>query len=159
MTRIALVICALALLWGCTTNMPVSEQGDPSSERKVLIAAENTEYKRELAAQTIRAAGTADCYFRIVGLDQLEAVDTSPYKAVVLLAGYRMGRLDDRVTRFLEKNQANDKVILFFTRSSDDPLPQNKAPQVRVDAISSASRADQVGPRAEKLALLITSRL
>lgn len=158
MTRIAFLLFALPLLAGCATNLPLSEQGDPSSERKVLIAGENTAYKRQLAAETIRAAGTGDCYYRIVGLDQLEALDTAPYRAVVLLAGYRMGRLDARVTKFLERNQTNDRVILLLTRSSDDPLPQNKAPRVKVDAISSASRADQLELRANQLALLIKSR-
>ena len=55
---VALVLLSLPLLWSCTTNMPLSEQGDPASGRKVLIAGENTAYKRQLAADTIRAVGT-----------------------------------------------------------------------------------------------------
>jgi len=160
MTRIAaLLLCALPLLWSCTTNMPTAEQGNPSNERKVLLAGENTAYKRQLAAETIRAVGTDNCYFRIVGLDQLEAFNASSYRAVVLLAGYRAGRLDGRVTRFLEHNPTDHRVILFFTRGSDDPLPQGKGPDVKVDAISSASRADRVQQRADQLALLIRERL
>jgi hypothetical protein len=154
-----LLLSTLPLLWSCTTNMSVSEYGNPSSERKVLIAGEGTAYKRQLAAETIRILGTEKCYFRILGLDRLEALDTAPYQAVVLLAGYRAGRLDERVKRFLKGNPTNQKVILFLTRGTDDPMPQSKMPDVKVDSISSASRMDGVEMRADQLAVLIRERL
>jgi len=160
MTRIvAVALLTLPLLWSCTTNMAVSEYGNPASDRKVLIAAESTAYKQQLVAETIRAVGTGNCYFRVLGLDQLEKLDGAPYRAVVLLAGYRAGRLDNRVVAFLKRDPEDHKVILFFTRGSDDPLPPGRMPDVKVDSVSSASRSDKVEQRADQLATLIKERL
>ena len=159
MTRFAvLVLVVLVLFCGCATNMTPSEQGNSASGRKVLIAGENTEFKQRLAAAVIEKLGTQDWYFRTIGLDQLAQFDTGPYRAVLVLAGFRAGRLDGRVLGFLGKDPSNQKVIVLYTRGTDDPMPESKRPDLKVDSISSASRSDRVELRAEQLASLIKER-
>ncbi len=156
---VAILLCCVPLLWSCASNMAVSEYGSASNGKKVLIAGENTGYKQQLAAEVIRAVGTESCYFRVVGLNQLETMDAAPYQAIVLLAGYRMGRLDGRAAKYLQRDPENPKVILFVTGGNDDPRPKDEMPDVKVDSISSASLVDKVGMRADQLAALITERL
>jgi len=159
MTRFAMgALVILVLLSGCATNMAPSEQGNSASGKRVLIAGENTEFKQRLAAAVIEKLGTQDWYFRIIGLDQLAQIDTGSYQAIVVLAGYRAGRLDGRVQESLKRDPSNHKVIVLYTRGTDDPTPPRAGLDLKVDAISSASRNDRVDARAEQLATLIKER-
>ena len=158
MMRIAVIALVGLVLYGCRTNMAPSEQGNEAAAHRVLIAGEDTSFKRELAARVIEKLGTQEWYFRIVGLDQLAKYDAGSYQAILLLAGYRAGRLDMRVQKFLEKDPANPKVIVLYTRGTEDPMPERSKPTLQVDSISSASRSDRVETRAEQLASLISKR-
>jgi hypothetical protein len=159
MRNIALVgLLGFLLLPGCRTNMTRYEAGNADSAHKVLIAGEATAFKQAVVDGVIEKLGTRDWYFRVVGLDQLEAQETETFGAILLVAGYRAGRLDERVIRYLAKDPTNPRVVLFFTRGSEDPMPEKYKPDVRVDAVSSASREDRVESRAQQLADLLRRR-
>jgi hypothetical protein len=153
----AMVLLVLMLL-GCRTNMASSEAGDPGSSRRVLIAGEQTDFKSHVVEAMIAKLGTKQWYFRIIGLDQLAQQDTGQYGAILLLAGYRAGRIDERVASFLEKDPTDPKIVVFYTRGTEDPMPERSKPDLRVDAISSASKKDREELRAGELAELIEKR-
>jgi hypothetical protein len=46
----------------------------------------------------------------------------------------------------------------FFTRGTEDPMPERWRPDLQVDAVSSASRDDRVQRRAQELAALLEER-
>jgi hypothetical protein len=138
--------------------MAPSEAGNPDGARRVLIAGEDTVFKRTLVARMIEELGTRDWYFRTIGLDQLAEQNTGQYGAILLVTGFRAGRLDDRVSSFLRKDPANKSVIVFYTRGTDDPMPERAKPDLKVDSISSASRDESVVSRARELAALIEKR-
>ena len=159
MPRIVLAsLIAVIVLSGCRTNMVPYEAGDANSPRKVLVAGEDTEFKRNVVARLIEALGTEEWYFRIIGLDQLEEQETEPYGAILLVAGYRAGRLDERATDYLSRDPRNPKTILFFTRGTEDPMPEKNKPDIQIDAVSSASKDARVQQRAEELAALLEQR-
>ncbi|UCF96205.1 MAG: hypothetical protein JSV89_13575 [Spirochaetaceae bacterium] len=159
MRRIILAsLIGVIVLNSCRTNMATFEAGDVNSTRKVLVAGESSAFKERVVAGLIDRLGTRDWYFRIIGLNQLEKENTEPYGAILLVAAYRAGRLDVRVTSYLREDPQNPKTIVFFTRGSEDPLPEKQKPDLRIDAVSSASRDDQVDMRADQLADLVKRR-
>ncbi len=159
MRGIMLIVLASALLvLGCASNMTPSEAGSADAARKVLIAGDSSAFKQQVVARLIDDLGTGDWYFRIVGLDRLEEQETGQFGAVLLVAAFKAGHLDKRVTRYLGKDPSNPKVVVFFTRGTDDPMPERARPDIKVDAVSSASRADRVESRAAELAALIRQR-
>jgi hypothetical protein len=152
------VLLALLLVLGCSTNMASFEIGDPESSRRVLVAGEQTEFKKQVVEGMIEKLGTKSWYIRVIGLDQLAEEDTALYGAIALVAGYRAGRLDQRVSDFLAPNPTDPRIVVFYTRGTEDPMPVRSKPDLRVEAISSASKKDREGLRAEQLAALIEAR-
>jgi hypothetical protein len=72
---------------------------------------------------------------------------------------YAAGRLDERVTRFLQDNPTNPKVIVFSTVGAEDSdRPEWATPDIRVDAVTSASAPDHVNRRADELVKLIKEK-
>ncbi len=142
-------------LFGCRTNLPRHEAGNAGNPRRVLVAGEDTAFKQAVLARVIEKLGTRDWYFRIVGLDSLQDEEPQRYGAILLMTAYRAGRLDERVTRYLAGDPADSKLLLFYTRGGEDPLPERRLPDIRVDAISSASRKDLVESKAQELAVLL----
>jgi hypothetical protein len=155
--QIICLACLLALA-GCMTNMSSYETGNVDSTRKVLIAGEDTAFKRSVVTRVIEKLGTQDWYFKIIGLDQLPTQETEPYGAIMLLGHFWGGRIDERVTSYLKQDPANAKVVLLYTRGAESPLPESAKPDLKVDAVSSASRDDRVETRAGELAALLVKR-
>jgi hypothetical protein len=155
-------ICAGAIgllaLCGCTQNMTPYEVGNAASAQKVLISGEATAFKQKVVTRVIEKLGTADWYYRIVGLDTLEQVDSREYGAILILVGFRGGKLDERLLRYLADNPDNPKVVVFFTTGMEAPLPEAARPDLKVDSVSSASIDDRVETRAEQLAALLRRR-
>ena len=59
---------------------------------------------------------------------------------------------------FLAPNPTDPRIVVFYTRGTEDPMPVRSKPDLRVEAISSASKKDREGLRAEQLAALIEAR-
>jgi hypothetical protein len=58
----------------------------------------------------------------------------------------------------VKDHPADPKLIVFYTRGTDDPMPDKYKPDLGVDAISAASVNARVDERAEELAELIRKR-
>jgi hypothetical protein len=152
---------AIFLITGCQDEMAYLEKGSPSTGRKVLIAGSSSDFKQAVVSRVISKLGTEQYYFKVIGLERLDKEDTDQYGAILLVAMYAAGRMDGRVSRFLEKEPHNKKVIVFYTIGSDreDAAEAARArTALRVDAISSASVPALVDKRAEELAALIEAR-
>jgi hypothetical protein len=162
MRNIAIIgLIALFFTVGCQEEMAYLEKGNPSAERKVLIAGTASEFKQDVVTQAIKNLGTEKYYFKIVGLDRLRKEDTSQYGAILLVARYAAGRMDGRVTQFLEKDPTNKKVIVFYTIGSgraDAVAAARERSGIKVDSVTSASMPALVEKRAEELAALIEAR-
>ncbi len=68
------------------------------------------------------------------------------------------GRIDRRVTDWVKDHPADPQLIVFYTRGTDDPMPEKYKPDLDVDAVSAASVDARVDERAEELAKLIRKR-
>jgi hypothetical protein len=158
-TVVGLAAAALLLTVGCGKDMDSLEKGDPCAPRRVLIAGTASEFKQDVVERMIRELGTKDYYFKIIGLSKLGEENIDEYGSVLLVAMYAAGRLDERVTRFLQDNPTNPKVIVFSTVGAEDSdRPEWATPDIRVDAVTSASAPDHVNRRADELVKLIKEK-
>lgn len=155
------IACVIGLLFtaGCQDEMDYLEKGSASAQRKVLIAGTASEFKQDVVDRVIESLGTEDYYFRVIGLDRLKREDTGKYGAIILVARFAAAKLDRRVSRFLEEDPNNPKVIVFYTIGSEEAGVQDWAkPDIKVDTVTSASLPARVKERADELSALIEAR-
>ena len=116
-------------------------------------------FKQKVADGLVKKLGIQDYYFKITGLNQLAKENTEQYGATVLIASFEWGRIDRRVTQFLQKNPANQKVIVLYTVGAEKVGIQEWAnPDRKVDAVTSASSLNRVEERADELAVLVKAK-
>ncbi len=152
-------LAASLFIVGCRTDMMPLEGGNPQSTRRVLIAGESTPFKQQVASRVTEILVAQDCYFRIISLGGLASQDASQYGAILLVTSMQAGRLDQRVMKYLQKDPTNPKVVVFYTRGTEDPMPEKLKPDIRVDVVTSASLTDRVEQRGQELAALLGKRL
>jgi hypothetical protein len=152
------VLC-LVLLFGCKSNMPSFERGDANSPKKVLIAAEESTFKRNIVENLIDTIGTEDWYFNVIGIDGLNEADPEQYGAVLLICKMTGGRVEARTRAFLEEQDGNPKLIVLLTTGGKGELPDSAQSDIgTVDAVSSPSKTASVEETANELAALIEKR-
>jgi len=134
------------------------EKGDRTRGRKVLVAAEDSEFKRQVVEEVIGTLGTEDWYFRVIGLDQLAEHSTDGYGAVLLVCKLTGGRVEQRARAFLQENSTKSKTILLLTLAGEGPLPEAAKADITVDAVTSASSTDLVRERAAEVAAQLQRR-
>jgi len=149
---------AAALLTACRTDMAPAERGSIGAAQSVLVAGERSDFKVKVIAATVEELGTRDWHFRVVGLGRLEDQDLGQYGAILLVSTMMGGKLGGGVRRFLDADPGNPKVVLFFTRGGEGPIPEQWGLGPQVDAVSSASRDDRVEGTARELAVLLRAR-
>ena len=158
---VTIIISFIGLFFvcSCTKDMEAFEKGNIETPQKVLIAGTDSEFKQNVVNKIIETLGTKDYYFKIIGLEQLDKEETKSYGAILLISSCMAGKIDGRVTQFLQKDPTNQKVIFFYTIGDEDTPPSGKAkPDIEVDAITSASIPDRVEERADELVTLIEER-
>lgn len=161
MSRIRPIILALAavsILGGCQPGMEAAEIGSATAGRKVLIAGTASAFKVKVVEGIVSRLGTQEYYFRIIGLDALETQDTTAFGAVLLVNTCMAGKAGGKVSRFLSKDPADPKVIVFTTRGGEGRPVDFPVPDLKVDAVSSVSSADLAEQRSGELASLIRAR-
>ncbi|HUT65706.1 MAG TPA: hypothetical protein VMZ05_06105 [Spirochaetota bacterium] len=159
--RKIIIISLVALLFtiGCQHDMLRLEKGNLTATQRVLIAGTTSEFKQNVVTRVMEKLGTVDYYFKIIGLDQLDKEETEQYGAILLVATFAAGQIDGRVTQFLQKDTTSQKVIVFYTYGSEDAgIPDWAKPDIKVDAVTSASLPNRVEERADELVILIKNR-
>ncbi len=155
---LVVLMAALMGLTGCAADMPTMETGVATAPRRVLIAATASAFKQKVVKGVIARLGSGDYYVKVIGLGGLAQEDTASYGAVVLVGPFRAGRLDRRITDWLKDHPADPRTVVFYTRGSDGPMPENFRPKLDVDAVSAASVEGRVNERAGQLIDLILRR-
>ena len=156
---IIITFIGLFFVCSCAQDMTSSEKGDIDATRKVLIAGVVSEFKQDVVTKVIETLEPQDYYFKIIGLNQLEKEETEQYGAILLVNTYMAGKIDRRVTKFLQKDPTNPKVIIFYTIGGESNSPSKKAEtDIKVDAVTSASLPNSIEKQAEQLVTLIEKR-
>ena len=114
-------------------------------EKRLLIAAQQSEFKETVVSKVVEGLEQDACYVKVIDVKNLRKESTADYEAIVVVNTRKMWRLNRHAKKFLKKVQESKKVVLLTTAGD----PQWKAKGVQVDAITSASRMDEVGAIAE----------
>lgn len=154
MRNLIILVFVSILLYGCTTNLKISEYGSTKDQKKVLIAGESTEFKDKVNKLIIDELQKSGCYIKVVGLTEIINQNEHLYDVILLENTCWAWELDKSVKNFLKKNPKNPKVIVFTTVGGEDWKPE-----IEIDAVTSASTLDKVDKRADEILALIKKRL
>ena len=122
-----------------------TERGDKNCEKRVLIAAQQSEFKEAVVSKVVEGLEQDACYVKVIDVKKLREESTGDYEAMVIVNTCKMWRLNRHVRKFLKKVQETGKIVLLTTAGD----PEWKAKGVQVDAITSASEMEEVGAVAE----------
>jgi len=122
----------------------------------VLIASENTSYKKKLVQALTEELKEEGFAVETVNLQngELEGVDPSSFAAVVISNSGVNKRVRPQVTAWLESIVGNDDNVIVHTTKRDE---WDEA--LEVDAISSASQTSNINDVVKEIMTLIKTKL
>lgn len=116
--------------------------GSSNSSKRVLIAKEDTGYKKRLVRELVsRLENEGDISITVVdhGKGELSGVNPSDYSAVFITNSGAQAKVRPDVMVWLERNANNDENVILHTTQITD-----WDPPVEVDSITSASQNSNI---------------
>ena len=126
-----------------------------ASNRKVLVATQNSKFKQAVVSEIYDELKRNSIYLKIVDVKYLKSQSTGEFLAVVIISKSMAGRPDPRVESFIDGHPQKDKFIVLTTGLGKSWKPD--APGV--DAISSASVMDKSGQVARSIVDRVLARV
>ena len=147
---IACVALVLTIIFGCTTRyVTTSEYGDSRATSRILIATTSTDFKDAVIEKVSKTLAGNDIYVKVIDLKTVDQEESEKFDAIMLVSTLQYGYIDGNVSAFLgESNTEEKSKIIVLTTSGD---PDWKAENLEVDAISSASRSNNISPIANQV--------
>lgn len=133
--------------------------GDSSSGKKVLIAANKSDFKDSLLSNLSDSLVADSVYVKIIGLKQLPSATTKNWSAILILNTCVAWQMENSVQEFIKKNSTYRHFITFTSSGSPKQCwPSKKAPQ-GIDAFTSASTMDKQTAVTDTLMQLLRKHL
>ena len=159
MKNIIISIVGVLFIFCYSHEIAFLEKGNTKSNRKILIARTvGNNFRNTVINKLIDTLGSKEYYFKNIKLSQIGKEDINQYNVILLMTAYRTQHVNVRIKRFLQKEPNRSKVIIFYTVDKDDENTDKVKPNIKVDAISSASISDRVSKRVSNLVTLIESK-
>ncbi len=155
---LAVVILTAFLAASCEKDLTDSTAGNPAAARKVLIAGKSGAFKDAVVRELLENLGENDYSATVTGFATLADRRIGNYGAVLLVSSLQAGQIVSRASEFISKNNSDKRIIVFYTRGSDNPPPGWAPPTFTVDAVSSASASVKVPEISARLSELIRKR-
>ncbi len=149
--------CALPRLLWPQEDIAPSEVTGPAAAQRVLVASRNSEFKDALVARLKEALQSDGASIRIVGIEQLDAVNAADYSAVVLIGTCIAWGLDPDIQAFLDRHAQQEDMIVVTTSGNGKWLPEKKDRDF--DAVAAASTMVTVDSVANDVITRIRVRL
>ncbi|MDH3800030.1 MAG: hypothetical protein OES70_15385 [Desulfobacterales bacterium] len=129
------------VVWGCASQPVATVESGPAaaSNRKVLVATQNSKFKRALVSEIHDELNQNSIYMKIIDVKRLKNQSGAEFSAVVIINKCMAGRPDPRVESFIDREPQKNKIIVLTTGIHDSWKPD--APGV--DAMTSASVLDK----------------
>jgi hypothetical protein len=139
-----LIIISL-VVWGCASPPVATVESGPAaaSNKKVLLATQNSKFKRAVVSEIHDELNQNSVYLKIIDIRLLKNQSIAEFSAVVIINKCMAGRPDPRVESFIDSDAQKNKIIVLTTGSLDSWKPDASG----VDAMTSASvldKSDQV---------------
>ena len=148
------------VVWGCASQPVATVESGPAaaSNKKVLLATQNSKFKRAVVSEIHDELNQNSVYLKIIDVRLLKNQSIAEFSAVVIINKCMAGRPDPRVESFIDSEPQKNKIIVLTTGISESWKPD--APGV--DAMTSASvldKSDQVAKSiANRVLALINSK-
>lgn len=148
------------VVWGCASQPVATVESGPAaaSNKKVLLATQNSKFKRAVVSEIHDELNQNSVYLKIIDVKLLKNQSIAEFSAVVIINKCMAGRPDPRVESFIDSEPQKNKIIVLTTGISESWKPD--APGV--DAMTSASvlnKSDQVAKSiANRVLALINSK-
>ena len=138
---IYLAAAMILIFLGCSLKtVETGEIGYKTEQAmKVLIAYQETEFKRAVVSEVRNSLYKHSYYVKIVDVKYLNHEHALEYNAIVLINKCMAGRPDPRVEGFIDKATRKNKIILLTTGMRGSWKPESRA----VDAMTSASQLSE----------------
>ncbi len=155
--RFSILISLGAFLFGCALKtMETVEMGDRMNrERRVLIAAQSSEFKDAVIAKITNALEQDLGYLKMIDVTKLADESADDYNAIVIVNTCVAYRLHGSASNFLENVQDRGKIILLTTAADE----RKEYRPERVDAITSASRMNKADEIADAIVVKVRAVL
>jgi hypothetical protein len=144
------VLCATVWFLGCAPKVITPHTiGTIGSERRVLIATQESQFKEAVINRVIEELEGDEVYIEVVDLKALSQKPRERYEAVVILNEYQFFSLHHHVRKYLKDadEEEKKKIILITTAGS----PHRVREVTEVDAISSASKPERADTVSETI--------
>ncbi len=133
------------------------ELNDASLEKKILLAARNSKFKKAVINKIKESIKNDSIYIKCIGLTQLNDEDITPFNTILIINTTMAWNWDYKVKKFLKNNPKHDNVIILTTSGSGEWKPRGRNHQF--DAVAAASESDNIEPVAEKIMVKIKEML
>jgi len=152
-----LFVLGAVLVVACSLrSVETSESGGlTASEARILIATENSKFKRAVVSDVRQGLKPKNPYIKVIDVKTLRDQSTYDYDAVVIVNTCMAGRPDPRVEDFVENAAEKHKLVVLTTGMLDSWTPAAK----EVDAMTSASVMDQAAEVARKIVAAVLVKL
>jgi menaquinone-dependent protoporphyrinogen IX oxidase len=152
-TCLLLVLFAL-FLSGCWESAPQMVKGDETSSKKVLIASDATNFKKEVVTKVVDALVNDGYFAKVIGLDDLKTVNSEQFGAIVIVNPLLYSNIDSRADDYIKANpEAKKKIILFVTAGIE-----RSEQYFSVDAVTGASVSETADSKANEIVSLVKKR-
>ena len=115
-----LLLVAFAFWYRITYSMEMAENkgiNSPALSTKILIATQGSDFKDAIVTNIINFYKKDSVYIKTMDVSQLQNVDPSVYKAVVILHTWEYGKPPQSVTQFIHENLTDKQKMIVFTSS------------------------------------------
>ena len=148
------VACSISLV-SCSKNIREYRVGNLNSDKKILIAATESEFKNRLVDDIVKKYYQS-CNIKVIPLNSLKDVSTRDYAAIVLIDRALAWTLFNfAIKKFTQNAEEKDKIILFMTVNNTGW----KVNVNDVDTVTSASQPAAYEIAAEKLILSLDRKI
>ena len=153
---IVVVVLIAAIWYRYQYSMEVAQSfevaGAPAGPR-VLVATQGSDFKDALAAGVIDHLKRRSAFVKVIDTTELGSVQEADWNAMVVMHTWEMGKAPIEVKAFVDRMTQRDKLVVLTTSGAGDFKLEG------VDAISAASRVDDVATRVGELASRIDAIL
>ena len=123
--------------------------GESSSQERILIASQGTEFKNAVTESIATEFGKDGVCVEIVDVSNLSAVKTGTYSVFVIMNDYTWFSMDGDVKDFLEsiKEHERKKLVLLITAGTPSSIDDD----LQVDAVTCESEPSDIQSVSEKV--------
>lgn len=147
-----LIAIALFAIWyKATYSMGIAapyELNDPGLANRVLIATQESPFKKALTEDIVNQIKGQPIYIRVIDVTELDVIDPATWTAIVVMHTWEIGEPEEHAQAFVTR-APRGKTIVITTSGGGDQVISG------VDGISAASKMDE----APRLASTVVDRI